>query len=97
MLRSVAQTVSAQPLNYLQNFGGLSDLFLYERARAGKVMLKPGAAYCLRRFQLLVQQLVRSHWMEHIKRNRRSAEAPAFSGRPMTLKTFYLPYPGSRC
>ena len=73
LLGSVAQTVSAQPLNYLQNFGGLSDAFLYERAEAGKVMLKPGVAYCLRRFQPLVQQLARSHWVEHIKRNRRNA------------------------
>ena len=73
LLGSVAQTVSAQPLNYLQNFGGLSDAFLYERAEAGKVMLKPGVAYCLRRFQPLVQQLARSHWVEHTKRNRRNA------------------------
>ena len=73
LLRSVAQTVSAQPLNYLQNFGGLSDAFLYERAGAGKVKLKPGVAYCLRRFQPMVQQLTRSHWVEHIKRNRRNA------------------------
>ena len=72
LLRSVAQTVSAQPVNYLQNFGGITDAFLYERAAAGKVMLKPGVAYCLRRFQPLVQQLSRSHWVEHIKRNRRN-------------------------
>jgi len=72
LLRSVAQTVSAQPLNYLQNFGGLSDTFLYERAGAGQVRLKPGVAYCLRRFQPLVQQLARSHWAAHIKRNRQN-------------------------
>ena len=29
--------------------------------------------YCLRRVQPLVQQLARSHWVEHIKRNRRNA------------------------
>ena len=56
LLRSVAQTVSAQPLNYLQNFGGLSYTFLYQRAGAGKVMLKPGVAYCLRRFQPMVRK-----------------------------------------
>ena len=72
LLGAVAQTVSAQPLNYLQNFGGLSDAFLYERAGAGQVRLKHGVAYCLRRFQPLVQQLSRSHWVEHIKRNRRN-------------------------
>ena len=74
LLGAVAQTVSAQPLNYLQNFGGVTDAFLYERAGAGqlKLKLKPGVAYCLRRFQPLVQQLARSHWVEHIKRNRRN-------------------------
>ena len=73
LLRSVAQTVSAQPLNYLQNFGGLSDAFLYERAGAGQVLLKPGVAYCLRRFQPMVQHLARSYWVAHIKRNRQNA------------------------
>lgn len=72
LLGSVAQTVSAQPVNYLQNFGGITDAFLYERAGAGQLKLKPGVAYCLRRFQPLVQQLARSHWVEHIKRNRRN-------------------------
>ena len=72
LLGSVAQTVSAQPLNYLQNFGGITDAFLYERAGAGQVRLKSGVAYCLRRFQPLVQQLARSHWVDHIKRNRRN-------------------------
>ena len=72
LLGAVAQTVSAQPLNYLQNFGGMTDTFLYERARAGQVRLKPGITYCLRRFKPMVQQLARSHWVEHIKRNRRN-------------------------
>ena len=72
LLGAVAQTVSAQPLNYLQNFDGVTDAFLYERAGAGQVRLKPGVAYCLRRFQPLVQQLARSHWAGHIKRNRRN-------------------------
>ena len=72
LLGAVAQTVSAQPLNYLQNFGGMTDAFLYERAGAGQVRLKPGITYCLRRFQPMVQQLARSHWVEHIKRNRRN-------------------------
>lgn len=72
LLTRVAQTVSAQPLNYLQNFGGTTNDFLYERAGAGKVRLKPGVAYCLRRFHPLVQQLARSHWVGHIKGNQRN-------------------------
>ena len=72
LLSTVTQTVSAQPLNYLQNFGGGSDEFIFERAGPGKVKLKSGVTYCLRRFQPLVQQLARSQWVEHIKSNRRN-------------------------
>jgi 5-methylcytosine-specific restriction endonuclease McrA len=72
LLSTVTQTVSAQPLAYLQNFGGGTDEFIYERAGAGRVRLKAGVSYCLRRFQPLVQQLARSHWVAHIKGNRRN-------------------------
>lgn len=68
----VAATVSAQPLNYLQNFGGASEPFLYERMERGTIRLQPGTAYCLRRFYPLGQQLSRSHWAAHIKSNRRN-------------------------
>jgi 5-methylcytosine-specific restriction endonuclease McrA len=69
LLQQVAQTVSAQPVRYLQNLGGQTDPFLYDR-RPGAVVLKPGVTYCLRRFQPLVQQLARSHWVNHVQRNR---------------------------
>jgi len=72
LVSNVATTVSAQPLAKLQNFGGSTDHFLYERPGAGKVRLKPGVAYCLRRFHPLVQQLARSHWVQHVKSNRRN-------------------------
>ncbi len=69
LIKRVAQTVSAQPVSYLQNLGGQTDPFLYVRTRGG-ILLKPGVAYCLRRFQPLVQQLARSHWIDHVKGNR---------------------------
>lgn len=72
LLSTVTVTVSAQPLTYLQNFGGGTDEFIYERAGNGKIRLKPGIGYCLRRFYPLVQQLARSHWVSHIKDNRRN-------------------------
>lgn len=72
LVRVVTNTVSAQPLNYLQNFGGGTDEFLYERTGAGKIRLKPGVAFCLRRFYPLVQQLARTHWTDHIKKNSRN-------------------------
>ena len=72
LLSAVTATVSAQPLTYLQNFGGGSDEFIYERAGPGKIRLQPGIGFCLRRFYPLVQQLARSHWVGHIKGNRRN-------------------------
>lgn len=72
LLGAVSATVSAQPLTYLQNFGGGTDEFMYERAGPGKIRLKPGIGFCLRRFYPLVQQLARSHWIGHIKGNRRN-------------------------
>lgn len=69
LVSKVAQTVSAQPVNYLQNLGGQTVPFLYERQR-GSIRLLPGISYCLRRFQPLVNQLSRSHWIQHVKGNR---------------------------
>lgn len=72
LLRKVTKTVSDQPLTYLQNFGGGTDPFIYERAGRGMIRLHAGVTYCLRRFQQLIQQLARSHWIDHIKGNRRN-------------------------
>jgi len=74
LVSTVSTTVSAQPLTYLQNFGGGTDEFIYERAGQGRIRLKQGIGYCLRRFYPLVQQLARSHWVNHIKGNRRNVE-----------------------
>lgn len=75
LVSRVAGVVSAQPLSFLQNFGGGTDEFLYERFGRGNIRLHPGVAFCLRRFHPLVQQLSRSHWADHIKRNRRNRAA----------------------
>jgi 5-methylcytosine-specific restriction endonuclease McrA len=72
LLTRIATVVSAQPLTYLQNFGGITDPFLYERPDRGIVLLKPNVPYCLRRFHPLVQQLARTHWVDHVKTNRRN-------------------------
>lgn len=53
LLASVA-VVSAQPLKFMQNFGGFTDEFLYERLGSNSIKLKPGVAYCLRHFYPLV-------------------------------------------
>lgn len=69
---SVGKTVSAQPLTYLQNFGGITDQFLYDRPARGSVHLKPEVSYCLRRFHSLIQQLSRTRWIGHVKANHRN-------------------------
>lgn len=69
LLNEVASTVMRMPVTYLQNLGGQSEQFLYNALPNG-VELLPGVAYCLRRFQPLVQQLSRNGWIDHIKGNR---------------------------
>jgi 5-methylcytosine-specific restriction endonuclease McrA len=85
LVTKVAAVVSKQPLTYLQNLGGATDPFLYRRTGAGRITLGPGVAYCLRRFYPLVQQLSRSHWVAHIKDNRRNR---AVLGEDADLEAF---------
>ncbi len=68
----VARTVADQPLKYLQNFGGGTDAFLYERTGTSTLHLLPGVAYCLRHFYPLIQRLARTGWIAHIKGNHRN-------------------------
>ena len=68
LVTAVASTVAKQPINYLQNVGGGTLPFLYER-NPNSITLKSGAAFCLRRFQPLIQQLARSRWSDFIKKN----------------------------
>jgi 5-methylcytosine-specific restriction endonuclease McrA len=68
LVTSVASTAAKQPINYLQNVGGGTLPFLYER-NPNSITLKSGVAYCLRRFQPLIQQLARSRWTDFIKKN----------------------------
>jgi 5-methylcytosine-specific restriction endonuclease McrA len=67
----VTATVKRQPVQYIQNLGGGKDVFLFDVGKDGLTLL-PGVAYCLRRFQPLVQQLARSHWVDHIRGNKRN-------------------------
>lgn len=70
LLSAVSDTVSKQPLNFLQNFGGSTDEFLYERAGRGRIRLKAGVAFHLRRYHALIQDLVRSRWLGFIRANK---------------------------
>lgn len=68
LVTSIAGTVANQPINYLQNIGGEALPFLYER-HTSSITLKKGVAFCLRRFQPLIQQLARNRWADYIKKN----------------------------
>jgi len=68
LVTAVASTVAKQPINYLQNVGGGPLPFLYDR-NTSSITLKKGVAYCLRRFQPLIQQLARNRWTDYIKKN----------------------------
>lgn len=70
LLSEVSDTVSKQPLNFLQNFGGSTDAFLYERSGRGQIRLKIGVTFHLRRYHALIQDLVRSRWLGFIRANR---------------------------
>ncbi|MGB4560038.1 MAG: HNH endonuclease [Burkholderiaceae bacterium] len=89
LVNKVAQTVSAQPVNFLQNLGGQTVPFLYERQR-GSIRLLPGISYCLRRFQPLVNQLCRAHWIQHVKGNRMNHP---FLGEENDLESFLFGTP----
>jgi 5-methylcytosine-specific restriction endonuclease McrA len=71
LVTAVTATVVTQPIKYMQNLGGSNDAFLYVKGE-GFISLLPGVAYCLRRFQPLIQQLSRAHWIDHIKSNKQN-------------------------
>lgn len=71
LLTKVTRVVADKPVFHMQNLGGVRDQFLFESG-TDSITLLPGVAYCLRRFQPLVQQISRSHWIDHIKRNKQN-------------------------
>jgi 5-methylcytosine-specific restriction endonuclease McrA len=71
LVTAITATVVAQPIKYMQNLGGSFDEFLYAKENSF-ISLLPGVAFCLRRFQPLIQQLSRTHWIDHIKSNKQN-------------------------
>jgi hypothetical protein len=69
-LSELASTVWKYPVLHLQED---SNQFLYKfpTARNG-LELKPGVAYCLRKFSEFIIQYARNGWMDHIKRRKRN-------------------------
>jgi len=84
LLTKITGIVVNKPVFHMQNLGGNKDQFLFESS-SDSITLLPGVAYCLRRFQPLVQQLARSHWIDHIKKNKQNI---ALLGQDNDLESF---------
>jgi hypothetical protein len=86
-VRRVASVIRNMPLFRLQLLRGNYRLqFLYEDAiHGGKIVLKPGVAFCLRRFSTLIASLVRSAWIEEVRSNPGNAY---LVGERESLETF---------
>lgn len=70
LLQDVDQVVRQMPLWKLQTVGRSSLDFLYENRHKGTAIeLRPGVAYCLRRFYGLVGDLVRGAWVRYVRRH----------------------------
>ncbi len=70
LVRDVKRTICTMPLWRLQTVGDQLLDFLYPDRYliADSIELRPGVAYCLRRFHSLVLDLVRGAWLTYIRR-----------------------------
>lgn len=89
LLSSVTATVKSQPIKYIQNLGGKAETFLFESNKTS-VTLMPGVAYCLRRFQPLIQQLCKTYWVDHVRGNKRNI---SLLGKDDDLESFLFATP----
>lgn len=78
LVRRVRRTLAAQPVPKLQKLGPEQDPFLYEE-QPGQIVLNMGVAFCMRRFQPLIQSVARTHWLAHVKKN--AQNAPVLGGQ----------------
>jgi hypothetical protein len=68
LIRDVAGVVRVMPLWKLQTVGRQQLEFLYANAgRRGVIELKPGVAYCFRKFHALISDLVRGAWIRFVR------------------------------
>lgn len=65
----VARVVSVMPLWKLQTLARDRLDFLYENAGAGaQIELRPGVAFCLRGFYDFITSMVRTSWLDYVRR-----------------------------
>ena len=86
-IRSVGTILRQMPLFRLQRLrGGERVPFLYDENLVGDaIRLKPGVAYCLRKFSPLLDGLARSGWLREVRDNPKNAYAV---GQTQSLESF---------
>jgi hypothetical protein len=68
LVREVAGVVRVMPLWKLQTIGQERLDFLYANTGTGKtIVLRPGVAYCFRKFHPLIADLVRGAWVRYVR------------------------------
>ena len=69
LVSAVERTVIKMPLWKLQTIGREQMEFLYSQHPDPKLIaLKPGVAYCLRKFHPLITDIIRGAWVRYIRR-----------------------------
>lgn len=73
VVTEISSVVRQMPVQYLQMLGGQLVPFLYDYPPPrGRLRIKPGVGFMLRRYQGLIQQLARSGWIRHVRNNHRN-------------------------
>lgn len=68
LVRRIAEIVRVMPLWKLQTVGRERVDFLYENTGQGtSIELRPGVAYCFRKFHALISDLVRGAWVRYVR------------------------------
>src|SRR5207249_557923 len=68
LVRRVAGVVRVMPLWKLQTIGPERLDFLYENTETGKAIeLRPGVAFCFRKFHGIISDLVRGAWLRYVR------------------------------
>jgi len=90
LVRNVERTVRVMPLTKLQTIGERKLDFLYTVSPDRReITLRPGVAFCFRRFHGIVRDLVRGAWLSWVRRHNTAA-----LGSATELSEFL--FPGSR-
>src|SRR4051794_24856182 len=72
IVRKVARVVREMPLWRLQRIGTEHLDFLYENQGDGRaIQLRPGVAFCFRKFHALISDLVRGAWVRYVRQQNR--------------------------